>query len=87
MNLTEKLRPGDRLTNARGWHGTLDRIATKTSSGNDIQTGDGRYYWVHWVEREMHEDKLVRKHPIIGHTREQIWKDDRPLLLIESDTV
>jgi hypothetical protein len=76
-----RLRVGDRVTNSKGWHGIIDRISKETASGNDYQTIDGQYYWVFWVEREQHKEKLVRKQPICGHTRDQIWKDDRPLIL------
>jgi hypothetical protein len=70
------LRQGDRVTNARGWHGTITKISNTTTKGQKFRTPDGLYYWVHWEERKNHEDKLVRKQPICGATCKQIWKTE-----------
>lgn len=57
---------GDRVTNARGWHGVVDRI--------DTESYPHPYYWVKWKERAQHQDKEVAKRPVCGHLGEQIWK-------------
>lgn len=65
------MRIGDRVTNARGWHGEIKQID---------KSRENPYYWVHWQERENHKDKEVRRYPQCGHTAQQIWKDDREVM-------
>lgn len=60
------LQVGDRVTNDLNWDGTITDIDRSQLSE------DGFYYWVHWQEREHHKEKLVAKHPVCGHLRQEI---------------
>ena len=71
------MQKSDRVTNARGWHGIIQDIKTgKQFAG----TPDGKYYLVWWEERANHDgdpfSATIRKHPICGHTCNQIWRSN-----------
>lgn len=62
-------QPGDAVTNALGWFGTV--IKCETFEPID-PTQDGLYWWVYWRERQNHHEATVRRQPTLGHLTSQI---------------
>jgi hypothetical protein len=59
---------GKPVTNLSGWHG---RIVPRPRWHWEVK-GSIPVVYVHWKEREQHENPLVRKHPIISALSENL---------------
>ena len=66
-----ELHVGDRVTNAKGWHGQIREIKFFDPTPNNE---GGIYYRVWWKERAEHQESALRQQPIIGHLPSQIWR-------------
>jgi hypothetical protein len=60
---------GKLVTNLNGWHG---RIAPRPERWHWEASGSISLVYVHWKEREQHENPLVRKEPVISALPENL---------------